>query len=77
VKILKNSTIVDSYDIRKRGLKQFTYDIFEIKDTFPLKSIQEYIIKNFGTDLSIPIGSSKSKNKVITNNYKGNLYKTY
>ena len=71
----KNIDNNNSYDIRKKKLEKYTYDIFKISDSDPTKSIQEYISKKFYGDLlAINIGSSKINNKTIENTYKGNLF---
>ena len=75
IKQLKNITDIDTYDNRKRNLEKYAYDIFTIDDADPTKSIKEYISKNFNEDIiPINIGSSSSNNKVIKNNYSGELF---
>jgi len=73
---LKNTiNIIDSYDIRKKNLEMYADDIFMVDVRYPEKSIEEYILIHFDDNIQpITIGSSKSNNKVIKNNYKGELF---
>ncbi len=72
---LKNITNIDSYDNRKKNLENYAHDIFIINNIDPTDAIQQYILKNdvMKSD-KIEIGSSKTNNKVINNDYKGDLY---
>ena len=70
----KNTKDIYSYESRKKCVEKYAYDTFMINDIDPTKTIQEYISNNFNQDLlSIEIGSSEFKNKVIKNDYTGNL----
>jgi len=73
---LKNiTTIVDSYETRKKNLEMYADDIFMIDETDPIKSLQEYLRTHFNHNLQpINIGSSKTNNKVLNDDYNGELF---
>lgn len=75
-KLEENSSDIDSYDVLKKKLEKYSSDIFSINNTDPVKSIKEYMETKFNNSQLelIRIGSSESNNKIINNDYTGELY---
>lgn len=62
---LKNTTDIDSIDIRKKNLQKYAHDIFVIDDVDPTNAIKQYISEHFNKNIN--------NNIILKNNDNINL----